>query len=197
MKSFIMTLVLFTAISSEINGDPFIFFPRHMLPPVGITFNLTFNGVFNKMKVSGVYAIQAVTDQDMTKIIGYRNWQSYTGEFTGIFYGVSYVNGSYPQALVDPSTDECTNAFVEIMDCTSWSNTQIVRWDSDCTLTRIDPPITGDMQLTLRASTSDLKRPESVNATASLTGIPDKTTVTFEFLTKAEQKNFPNVICPF
>ncbi|CAF3866847.1 unnamed protein product [Adineta steineri] len=168
-----------------------------MLPPIGTTYNFTFSGLFTTMKVSGIYSIEPVTAQDMKTIIGYRNWQSYTGEFTGIFYGISYFNGTYPQALVDPNTNECTNVFTETVDCTSWLNTEIVRWDSRCSIVRIDPPITGDMSLTLRASTSDLKRPSDFNATVSITGSPDKTTISYRFLSQVEQKNFPYIKCSF
>jgi hypothetical protein len=196
MKSLIITLVLFTVISSEINGDPLLFLPQHMLPSIGNTFNFTFNGFVGTMNVSGVYTIQPVIDQDMKTIIGYRNLQSYTGEFNAIFYGVSYINGSYPQALIDPNTQECNNVFVETLDCTSWLNTEIVRWDSRCSFVRIDPPITGSMSLTIRASTSDLKFPATSIATASISGAPD-TIISYKFLSKIEQKNFPNIKCSF
>ncbi len=197
MKSLVFVLFLFTVFISEINGDPLLFLPQHMLPPVGTTFNFTVDGFIDKMQISGVYTIQAVTDQDMKTIIGYRNWQSYTGGFTGIFYGVSYKNGSYPQALVDPNTNECNNVFIEILNCTSWLNTNIVKWDSRCSIVRVDPPITGEMSLTLYASTSDLKRPLDFSGTASMSGSPDKTTVTYHFQSKVEQKNFPTIKCYF
>jgi hypothetical protein len=197
MKHFIITLFLFTVFTSEINGDPLLFFPPPMLPPIGTTYNFTFDGLINTMRVSGIYAIEPVVDQDMKTIIGYRNWQSYTGEFTGIFYGVSYENGSYPQALVDPKTQECINVFVETLDCTGWLNTKIVQWDSRCSIVRIDPPVTGDMSLTLHASNSDLKRPVDFIGTVSISGSPDKTTITYNFLSKVEQKNFPYIKCYF
>ncbi|CAF4109543.1 unnamed protein product, partial [Adineta steineri] len=99
--------------------------------------------------------------------------------------------------LVDPNTNECINVFTETVDCTSWLNTEIVRWDSRCSIVRIDPPITGDMSLTLRASTSNLKRPSDFNATVSITGLPDKTTISYRFLTQVEQKSFPYIKCSF
>ncbi|CAF1198595.1 unnamed protein product [Rotaria sp. Silwood1] len=168
-----------------------------MLPSVGTTFNFTFNGLFNTMNVSGIYTIQPVTDEDMKTIIGYRNWQSYTGDFSGIFYGVSYNNGTYLQALIDPNTQECNNVFAEIMNCTSWLNTEIIRWDSQCSLIRIDSPVSGEMSLTLNASECDLARPVNFIGTASISGVPDKTIITYEFLSKIEQENFPYIKCYF
>ena len=50
----------------------FLFFPEHMLPPIGTTYNFTFDGLAGTWKISGIYAIQAVTSEDMKTIIGYR-----------------------------------------------------------------------------------------------------------------------------
>jgi hypothetical protein len=197
MKNFLASLFLFTVNISDINANPFLFFPQLMLPSIGTTFNFTFDGLISTMRVSGVYSIQPVIDQDMKTIIGYRNWQSYTGDFNGTFYGVSYENGTYLQALIDTNTQECINVFSEIMNCTSWLNIQIVRWDSRFSFIRVDSPITGDMTMTLRASTSDLKRPVSFTTIASITGVPDKTTITYDFSSKTEVKAFPYVKCYF
>jgi hypothetical protein len=197
MKSFIIAVFLFTIIISEINGDSFLFFPEHMLPSIGTTFNFTFDGLLGTWKVSGSYFIQPVTDPEMKTIIGYRNWQSYTGQFTGIFYGVSYKNGTYPQALINPNTQECENVFSEILNCTNWANTEIVRWDSRCSIVRIDSPITGNMSLTLYTSNSDLKRPANFIGTTSISGSSDNMTITYQFLSKTEQKNFPYIKCYF
>ncbi|CAF0940718.1 unnamed protein product [Rotaria sordida] len=168
-----------------------------MLPSIGTTFNFTFNGLLNTMHVSGIYTIQPVIDQDMKTIIGYRNWQLYTGEYSGIFYGVSYNNGTYLQALIDPNTQECNNVFAEIVNCTNWLNTEIIRWDNQCSIVRVDSPISGEMSLTLDASECDLTRPEKFSATATMSGSPDKTTITYRFLSKIEQKNFPYIKCYF
>ncbi|UJR15536.1 hypothetical protein I4U23_002475 [Adineta vaga] len=197
MQKLNIALVFFITILSKINGNPFLFFPKHMLPSLDTSFNFTFNGHMTTMTVSGIYTVEPVTDQDMKTIIGYRNWQSYTGEYTGIFYGVSYFNGTYLQALIDPNTQECTNVFSEVLDCTDWLNTAIVKWDSRCSIIRTDPPITGEMILALRASTSDLTRPSNFSGTVTITGSPDKSTITYDFLSKTVQKNFPYVKCYF
>jgi hypothetical protein len=197
MKSFIITLLFFTVIFSETNGGPFLFLPEHMLPSIGSTFNLTFEGLLDTQRVFGIYFVQPVTDPEMKTIIGYRNWQSYTRDFTGIFYGVSYLNGTYPQAMINPNTQECENVFAETVNCTSWSSAINTRWDNECSIVRIDSSITGNMSLTLYTSISDLKLPVKFIGTTSISGSPVKMTVTLSFLSKIEQKNFPYVKCYF
>ncbi len=197
MKSLIINLFLFAVIISEINGDPFIFFPENMLPSIGNTFNFTFEAVFDTWKASGIYFIQPVTDQDMKTIIGYRNYQSYTGGFTGIFYGVSYLNGTYPQALINPNTQECENVFSEILNCTHWANKDILIWNNFCSIVRIDSPVTGNMSLILHASNSDLTRPKDFIGITNISGSPVNMTVSLNFLSQTEQKNFPYVKCYF
>jgi len=197
MKSFAITLFLFAVIISEINGVPFLFFPEHMLPTIGNTFNYTFEGVLSTLKVSGFYFIQPVTDTDMKTIIGYRNWQSYIGDFTGIFYGVSYFNETYPQALINPNTQECEYVFSEIINCTHWANKDILIWNSFCSIVRIDSPVTGNMSLALHASNSDPTRPRNFIGTTVISGSPVNTTLSLNFLSKTEQKNFPYVKCDF
>jgi hypothetical protein len=197
MKNFISTLFLVTVIINEIHGDPFMFLPEDMLPPIGTTFNFTFDGALGALQVSGIYTIQPVIDHDMKTIIGYRNWQSYTGQFNGTFYGVSYKNGTYPQALINPNTQECENVFSETVNCTGWSNTAIIRWDNRCSIVRTDSPVTGDMSLTLYASKSDSKRPVNFIGITSISGTPVNMTVIYNFLFKTEQKNFPYIKCSF
>lgn len=190
-----IALLLSIVIFSGINGDPFLFFPEHLLPPIGTTYNYTFEGFVGTWKASGTYFVEPVTDSDMKIIVGYRNWQSYTGELTGIFYGISYKNGTYPQALVNPNTQECENAFSEKINCTNWSSTMNTRWDNECSIVRIDSPITGSMSLTLYTSSSDLKRPVNFSGTTTISGSPVNMTVTYSFLSKTEQKNFPYIKC--
>jgi len=197
MKSFIITLLFSTVIFSETNGGPFLFLPEHMLPSIGTTFNLTFEGLLDTQRVFGIYFVQPVTDPEMKTIIGYRNWQSYTGDFIGIFYGVSYLNGTYPQAIINPNTQECENVFAETVNCTSWSSAINTRWDNECSIVRIDSSITGNMSLILYTSISDLKLPVKFIGTTSISGSPVKMTVTLSFLSKIEQKNFPYVKCYF
>lgn len=198
MKTCIIALIfLVTLTIVEIHGDPLMFFPQHMLPPIGTTFTFTFNGMFNTLNVSGVYAIQTVVDEDTKTVIGYRNWQSYTGEYTGIFYGVSYNNRSYSQALIDPNTHECNNAFVEVMNCTSWSNTGIINWSNRCSLVRVDSPISGTMSLTLTVSKLDLTRPVTTTAIATIDGSPDEAKLFYQYLTKSDQEKFPYIKCSF
>jgi hypothetical protein len=192
-----VTLICFAMVFCGSTGDPLYFFPRAMLPPVNKTFTFAFEGLMMTLPVSGIYAVQPATDHDMKTIIGYRNWQSYTGGYSALFYGVSYFNGTYLQALIDPNTQECTNVFSEELDCTGWLNTEIVRWDSRCSLVRTSPPITGKMSTTLRASTSDLMRPLNSSSTVTITGSPDTMTISYEFLSKTDQKNFPYVKCAF
>lgn len=197
MTKLVITLTLFALVLNGINGEAFLFFPRPMLPPAEKTFTFTFQGHMMDLAVSGVYALQAVLGADMKTVIGYRNWQSYTGGYSGTFYGVSYFNGTYPQALIDADTQQCTNIFSEALDCTSWRNTEIVKWDSRCSIVRADPPITGEMVMSLRASTSELTRPLNFTGTVTIDGSPDKMTIAYDFLSKTDQKNFPTVHCPF
>lgn len=197
MKTLIVSLVIFTVIIREIIGEPFLFFPEDMLPPIGTTYNFTFDGLVGSWKISGIYTIQAVTDKDMKTVIGYRNWQLYTGELNETFYGVSYKNNSYPQALVNSQTHECENVFSETINCTSWANTETVKWNSRCSIVRLDSPITGEMSLIIHASTTDLTRPMNFSGTTSISGSPVNMTVTYSFLSQTKQKIFPYVKCYF
>jgi hypothetical protein len=190
-------IILCTVIIGGINGHPFLFFPEHMLPPIGMTYNFTFDGLVSTWKISGIYAIQAVTSEDMKTIIGYRNWQLYTGELNATFYGVSYKNSTYPQALVNPKTQECENVFSEILNCTNWTPIDVIQWDSRCSIVRLNSSITGEMSLTIHASTSDLKRPLYFTGTTYISGSPMNMTVTYNFLSQTEEKNFPYIKCYF
>jgi hypothetical protein len=197
MKGFIITLLFFAVILSETNGGPFLFLPEHMLPSIGSTFNLTFEGLLDTQRVFGIYFVQPVTDAEMKTIIGYRNLQTYTGDYTGIFYGVSYLNGTYSQALINPDTQECENVFAEVVNCTNWSSIMNTTWDNECSIVRIDSSITGNMSLTLKAPLSDLNRPVTFVGTTSISGSPINMTFAYIFLSKVEQKNFPFIKCYF
>ena len=195
MKSYL--ILFFIVIISGINGDPFLFFPEHMLPPIDTTYNFTFEGSVETWKISGLYAIQAVTSDDMKTVIGYRNWQVYTGGLNETFYGVSYFNSTYPQALVNPVTGECENAFSETVNCSRWLNIDILEWYSRCSIVRINSTITGEMSLGIRASNSDLKRPVHFTGTTYISGVPMNMTITYNFLSQTEGKNFPYIKCYF
>ena len=190
-------IIFFIGLIGGINGHPFLFFPEHMLPPIGTTYNFTLDGLVGTWKISGIYAIQAVTGEDTKTIIGYRNWQLYTGDFNGTFYGVSYRNSTYPQALMNPKTQECENVFSEVVNCTNWANTDVIQWDSRCSIVRLNSTITGAMSLTIRASNSDLKHPVYFTGTTYISGLSMNMTVTYDFLSQTEGKNFPYIKCYF
>ena len=190
---FLVALFLCTAI----NGEPFFFFPETMLPPIGTTYKFTFDGLVGTWKISGVYAIEAVTDDQSKTVIGYRNWQMYTGDFNQTFYGVSYANSWYPQALINPETKECENEFSETVNCTGWTKSKTIQWDNRCSIVRINSTVTGEMALTIYASSSDSTRPVYFSATTSISGIPVNMTVTYNFRSQTEEKIFPSVKCSF
>lgn len=197
MKSLISALFISAVFYSGIYGDPFLFLPEKMLPPVGVIQNFTFDGAVGTWKVSGSLIIESVTDSDNKTIVGYRTWQTYVGEYVGTFYGVSYKNGTYPQALINSRTQECENIFYENLKCTGWTNSMNIRWENECSVVRVDPPITGIMGLTLYTSNSDLLRPVNYIGETYISGAPVNITTTFHFLTETEQKNFPSIKCPF
>lgn len=191
---FIVALFLLVG---HINGDPFLFFPESMLPPIGTTYNFTFDGLLGTWKISGVYAVQAVTDDDRKTIIGYRNWQVYMGDLNQTFYGVSYKNNSYPQASINPQTQECVDAFTENINCTGWTSAEKTEWDNRCSIVRLNSTITGEMALTLRTSTTVLTRPVYFSGTTSISGVPINMTVIYYFKSQTEEKTFPPVKCYF
>ena len=59
-----------------------------MLPPIGLTYNVTFTGFAVTTPVAGVYAIQTVTANNRETIIGYRLWQGYTADTNETIYTV-------------------------------------------------------------------------------------------------------------
>ena len=188
--------IIFGCIST-LDAGPLLFFPEHLLPRSGVTFNYTFNGMFTNLNVSGVYTLQPVLDETTSTIIGYRNWQSYVGEFTGIFYGVSYLNGTYPQALIDPDTQQCINVFSEAINCTDWLKTDAARWDSVCSIVRPGTPITGVMANSVRTDVPDRRSLMSYASLLRFGDPPETATVSFDFLTRTESTSFANVKCDF
>ena len=195
MRTIVLCLLLLGL--STIRAEPFLFFPQQMLPTCNTTYNFTFNGFLSTARVSGVYALQPVFDRTTQTIIGYRNFQSYTGEYEALFYGVTYLNGTYLQALIDPSTRQCTGVFAETMNCTGWSNTGVRQWESACSLVRDGTPISGSITNLIRTSATDPKQPTSYVGTASITGSPETTTISYEFSSQTKEHSFPEVICYF
>lgn len=194
MKGYFLAVLFLVA---TVHGEPFLFFPEMMLPPVGTTYNFTFDGLVGTWKISGVYTIEAVMDGESKAVVGYRNWQVYTGELNQTFYGVSYANSSYPQALINPETGECENVFSETVNCTGWTKSTTLQWDNRCSIVRINSTVTGEMALTVYASSSDSTRPVYFSGTTSISGIPVNMTVTYNFRSQTEEKEFPSVKCSF
>lgn len=182
---------------SIVQGGPFLFFPQEMLPMNDTTYNFTFDGFLNTARVSGVYILQPVFDHTTQTIIGYRNYQSYAGEYQALFYGVSYLNTTYLQALIDPNTQQCINVFAETMNCTEWSNTAVRQWESNCSLVRDGTSISGEITNLVRTSSTDLDKPNSYSGTATITGSSETSTISYEFLSQTEEKSFPQVNCYF
>lgn len=77
IKIITFTFLLATFITININAKPYLVFPEKMLPPIGLTYNITFTGFAVTTPVAGVYSIQAVTAKDREIIIGYRLWEEY------------------------------------------------------------------------------------------------------------------------
>ncbi|CAF1210683.1 unnamed protein product [Rotaria sp. Silwood1] len=167
-----------------------------MLPPTGITYNITFKGVTNTIPVSGVFAIQTVTAEDKKTIIGYRLWQGYTRQTNEIIYTVSYTNGTGLQATVNPDTQECISVYSQQINCTGWSSTNVLRWNNLCSdfSTEEHKSIS---RMTVNADASDLKRPISLNMTITMDGTPYKLFSTYQFSSKTEGETFPHVKCGF
>ena len=178
-------------------AHPFLFFPSEFLPCSGVTWNMTFDGFLDTIPISGVYAVQTVINQSTKKIIGYRNWQTYNSGLNETFYGVSYLNGTYLQALIDRNSHQCFGVFTEQMNCTEWSQTQENEWESRCLIVRTDSPIRGEMTNYLRVSNTNPKRPESYVGTVSIDGSALNTTVSFDFQSLDEGTLFPSVQCYF
>lgn len=196
MKKTIFAFLLITFIVIEINAEPYLMFPQHMLPPIGTTYNITFNGVVNTIPLSGVYAIQAVTTQDKKITIGYRLWQGYSGEVNEIVYTVSYTNGTGFQASINPDTQECISVYPQQINCTGWSNTNSLRWNNLC-LDLSTEEYKSVARMTVDADASDLKRPVSLNITITTDGSPYNLFAGYQFSSKTEGKNFPSVKCSF
>jgi hypothetical protein len=182
---------------SIVQGEPFLFFPQEMLPTSDTTYNFTFTGLLDTARVSGVYILQPVFDHTNQTIIGYRNYQSYVGDFQALFYGVTYLNTTYLQALIDPNTHQCINVFAETMNCTKWSNTEAHQWQSNCSLVRDGTSISGEITNLIRSSSTDSKKPSSYIGTARITGLSETTTISYEFLSQTEENLFHKSIVTF
>ncbi|CAF4072880.1 unnamed protein product, partial [Rotaria sp. Silwood1] len=175
----------------EINAEPYLIFPQHMLPPIGLTYNLTFTGVAVTTSVAGVYAVQAVTAKDRETIIGYRLWQRYTKETNEIIYTVSYTNGTSFQAGVHLDTQECFAVESQEINCTGWSSTDVFRWNNTCSEQSTEEP-KSITKMTVQADASDLRRPVSLNLTITIDGTPFPLFSSFQFSSKTKGKHFPH-----
>ena len=196
MKETLIAFLLINFIFIGSNAESYLMFPQHMLPPIGITYNLTVNAIVNEVPLSGIYAIQAITTQDMKTTIGYRMWQGYSGEINEIVYTVSYKNGTGFQAAVDPRTHQCENIYHQRINCTGWSNINILRWNNLC-IDHSTEEYHSIARMTVDADASDLKRPVSLNVTITTDGSPYTIIATYQFSSKTEGKNFPSVKCAF
>jgi hypothetical protein len=194
MKQTRIVFLLISFVISEIIAEPYLMFPQHMLPPIGITYNITFNAVVNTIPLSGVYAIQAVTTQDMKTIIGYRMWQGYSGEISEIVYTVSYTNGTGFQASVDPKTQECSDMYPQKINCTGWSNTNILKWKNLCVNLSTEE-FKSVARMTVDTDASDSKRPLNLDITITTDGSPYTISANYHFSSQTEGKLFPAVKC--
>ncbi|CAF1383919.1 unnamed protein product [Rotaria sordida] len=171
-------------------------FPQHMLPPTGITYNMTFKGVVNTVPLSGIFAIQTITAQDEKTIIGYRLWQGYTGETNEVVYTVSYTNSTGFQASVDPDMQECISTYPQQINCTGWSSTNILRWNNLCSDLSTEE-YKSIAKMTVDTDASDFTRPVSLNITITTQDSPYRLFSTYQFSSKTEGKVFPHVKCGF
>ena len=196
MRKTIFVFLFITLIIVEISAESYLIFPQHMLPPIGTIYNFTFNGIVNTVPLSGIYAIQAVTSEDKTTIIGYRLWQGYLGESNEIVYTVSYTNGTGFQAFVDPKTQECNSVYPQKIDCTGWLNANILAWDNVCVNLSTEE-YKSVAKMTVDADASDIKRPVKLNITITMDGSPHPIVATYQFSSEIEGKTFPSVKCDF
>ena len=164
-------------------AEPLLFMPERMLAePSGFKYT----GAINGLPVRGHYFVEPVAAVHASagagagagalQVIGYRNWQNLTlfGR-DAIFYGVSYLNGTYAQATIDAATGACS-VFVEEVNCTGW---RAVPGTDDaeenaCDIVRTspptDPPVTGTMDLTAYADAADPNRLDRVATRALVDG---------------------------
>ena len=191
MKKQISAFLLIIFIVIEINAEPYLIFPEHMLPPIGTVHKLTFTGFVNKVFVSGVFAITAITGGAKT-IIGYRLWQEYSST-NEIIYTVSYTNGTSFQASVDLDTRKCDNVYPQKINCTGWSNDN-TRWNNLCDNFSTEE-FKSIARMTVDADSFDFKTPAGLNITITTDGSPYDIIATYQFHSTIRGKVFPSSKC--
>lgn len=194
IKTMMLAFLFITSIIIEVNAEPYLIFPQHMLPPIDTTYNFTFTSFAVTTSVAGVYAIQPITAKDRITLIGYRLWQGYTGETNETLYTVSYKNGTSFQAGVDPSTRECFAVERQQINCTGWSSTDVLVWNNTCLETSRKEP-KSITKMTVGADASHLKHPVSLNFTITIDGTPFPLFSSFQFTSQTKGKYFPHVKC--
>ncbi|CAF3085983.1 unnamed protein product [Rotaria socialis] len=194
IATFVCWLATFFVIN--INAEPYLIFPQHMLPPIGHTYNVSFTGTAVTTPVAGVYSIQAVTANNQETIIGYRLWEGYTRDTREILYTVSYSNGTSFQAGVDPDTGKCFAAERLDVNCTGWSSTDVLKWNNKC-LEKSKQEPKSSTKMIVQADTSNLRRPIGLNLTITIEGTPIPLFSTFQFSSETKGKHFPHVKCNF
>lgn len=194
MKGTIANLFFITFIIIGINADPFLFLPRHMLPSIGIVYNMSFVATFGTSHQTGHYILHALTASNSQTIIGYRAWQLYTIENARVGYEEYHLNGTNFQSTSDPITQECISVFSNRANCTGWLNTEITRWDNRCAMSGFEVPIGMTSKITVIADTLDLKRPVKMDLSITMEN-SEETQITFRFTSKTEGTTFPNIKC--
>lgn len=192
MKKIISAFLFITFIVIEINAEPYLIFPQHMLPPIGIVYQFTFNGFFNKVFASGTYSTTAVIG-DASTIIGYRLWQEYSGATNEIIYTVLYTNGTGFQASVDLGTRTCDDVYSQKINCTGWSNDNM-RWNNLCENLSTSG-IKSIARMTVDIDGFDFKTPAGLNITITTDGSPNEIISIYQFHTKVQRKIFPSSKC--
>ncbi|CAF1491253.1 unnamed protein product [Didymodactylos carnosus] len=194
-RSFFVPILGLLWTLSCIMSAPFEFLPIDMLPN-STTYRFNYDGKLLGMKISGVWFVQALWSNNNQEIVGYRNWQSIIGDFSEIFYGVSYLNGSYIQALVDPVNNTCIHIFVETVNCTGWLQFEGQNLSRNtCDIQRDGTEINGQMIIDITSSTIDRTMP--FNFTAVIRIDNQESEVIMIFSEKYTDSTMPEVLCFF
>ncbi|UJR15537.1 hypothetical protein I4U23_002476 [Adineta vaga] len=190
-------VLLIISIVIRINADPFLFLPRHMLPPIGIIYTLPFDATVDATQLSGDYVIYALTSSNSQTIIGYRAWQLYTIENTRIGYEDYYLNGTIFHSTRNSVTQECMSVFSRTANCTGWMNTEIKRWDNRCIMSGDELPPNSAAKMTVFADTTDLTRPVKMHVSMMSDISSEGTQIMFQFTSKMQGNIVPNVKCDY
>ena len=175
--------------------DPFLFFPPAMLPvkPAG----WAYTGIYLGLKISGEYYMTPVDNGD-NKVIGYREYQTLENKlFSQTVYGTSYLNGSFPQALINGT--HCENPFVENLNCTGWIFEKLeglnYKYDNACSMVRLNSTITGNLTMSVLSQPGD---PTTIMSSEFVALVPGGIAVTLDMTFVAPiTSQMPDTDCTF